>query len=312
MPKRSNLFQDVVAIVHRHMAGDATVEESALLTNRETGAKREVDVVIRTHVAGHDVVVSVEASATSRPADIEWVEQMLRKHSKLPTNTLVLVSAGGFTAAARREAEAGGAAAIAPEDLTANDPQRAVLNRLPKVWPKVVSLTPNAVKIHITRPTQGGDEQAWFRAMQDHLIYFENGEVIGTALEVLQAFIHENFETLAKQIGLADVTETMTSEFVLQIGPPWTMRDDHAVERHLAVRYEDGDAGPEFHRIDAATVTGTAALEANEPIELEHRKLGDVAYAYGEGKVGNVPALIVATEGEERATVTLRTRDSEA
>jgi hypothetical protein len=33
MPRRSNLFQDVVAIIHRHMAEGATVEESAMLLN---------------------------------------------------------------------------------------------------------------------------------------------------------------------------------------------------------------------------------------------------------------------------------------
>lgn len=47
MPKRTNLFQEVVEILHRHMAGDATVEASAMLPSQSTGALREVDVVIR-------------------------------------------------------------------------------------------------------------------------------------------------------------------------------------------------------------------------------------------------------------------------
>ena len=43
MPKRSNLFQDVVAIIHQHMAGDAEVVESAMLPNAGAGGQTEVD-----------------------------------------------------------------------------------------------------------------------------------------------------------------------------------------------------------------------------------------------------------------------------
>jgi hypothetical protein len=68
VPKRSNLFQEVVEILHRHMAGNATVEASAMLPSQSTGALREVDVVIRAKQAGHDVIVSVEAMARSRKA----------------------------------------------------------------------------------------------------------------------------------------------------------------------------------------------------------------------------------------------------
>jgi len=53
------------------MAEEATVEESALLTNRATGEEREVDVVVRSKAAGHEVIVGVEASARSRRASVE-------------------------------------------------------------------------------------------------------------------------------------------------------------------------------------------------------------------------------------------------
>jgi hypothetical protein len=75
VPKRTNLFQEVVEILHRHMAGDATVEASAMLPSRSTGALREVDAVIRAKQAGHEVIVSVEAMAKSRKADRTWVDR---------------------------------------------------------------------------------------------------------------------------------------------------------------------------------------------------------------------------------------------
>jgi hypothetical protein len=54
------------------MAGDATVEESAMLKERGSGEEREVDVVIRSAAAGYPLVVSIEAVATRRKADKPW------------------------------------------------------------------------------------------------------------------------------------------------------------------------------------------------------------------------------------------------
>ena len=52
MPRRTNHFQEVVAIIHKHMSGDATVQESAMLVSRATDAEREVDVSSGWKLAG--------------------------------------------------------------------------------------------------------------------------------------------------------------------------------------------------------------------------------------------------------------------
>ena len=70
MPERTDLFQEVVEIVHRHMAGDAAVEASAMLMNRRTGVRMEVDTVIRTKAAGYEIVVSVEAIGPCGSPDV--------------------------------------------------------------------------------------------------------------------------------------------------------------------------------------------------------------------------------------------------
>ena len=112
MPKRSNAFQKLILHIHRTLAGDATVTESELLADHRHGGTREVDVVLRSTVAGHSIIVSVEATSAARPADVEWVEQMLKKHESLPTNRLVLVSESGFTERALTVANAGAASAL--------------------------------------------------------------------------------------------------------------------------------------------------------------------------------------------------------
>ena len=108
MPRRSNLFQDVVGIIHRHMAGDAVIEVSAMLLHKVTGEQREVDVVIRSEVARHEVVVALEATSAARPSRCRMGREMLGKHRDLPTDKLVLVSEAGVTRQAREIAEDAG------------------------------------------------------------------------------------------------------------------------------------------------------------------------------------------------------------
>lgn len=74
-----------------------------MLEQRTTGVLREVDVVVRSDIAGHEVIVGIEARASARKADLLWVETLLGKHEDLPTSKLVLVSESGFTGPAERE-----------------------------------------------------------------------------------------------------------------------------------------------------------------------------------------------------------------
>src|SRR3954471_10847160 len=48
VPKRSTRFQEDVSVFYSHLADGASIEESAMLTNRVTGEKLEVHVVLRT------------------------------------------------------------------------------------------------------------------------------------------------------------------------------------------------------------------------------------------------------------------------
>ena len=63
MPKRTNLFQETVAIIQAHVA-DGTVTESAILVDRLTGREAEVDVLIETEASGYPLTIAVEASKT--------------------------------------------------------------------------------------------------------------------------------------------------------------------------------------------------------------------------------------------------------
>ena len=90
--------------------------ESEFLHHRMMGDKREVDIVIRSMVAEHPVVVSIECIEQGRPADQPWVEKMKAKHEHLETSKLVLVSLSGFYEPALKLAALYGISTYTPEE----------------------------------------------------------------------------------------------------------------------------------------------------------------------------------------------------
>lgn len=303
MPKRTNVFQEVVAILQEHMAGDATVEESCWLVHRDTGNEREVDVVIRSKVAGHEVIVCVEARASGRKADSTWVESMIEKHRKLPTSKLVLVSQAGFYGPARRQAKAEDAVPLALEDLDVDDPAFVVVNAVRSLWPKEVSLKPESATLAVRKPD--GTLLRVNDLRPDTTVFLEDGQAVGTLVDVFKAAYAANFPKVAEDIRLAAITRDIDRFFVIRYGPPWTVAVD-GEKKHLYLQWRESDS-PEMHEIDRAEFRGQAVIRVGE-IPLRHRRLGEVTYAYGEGRVGDRPVLIVASEDEGGGKMTIRLR----
>lgn len=106
MPKRTNAFQELAAILHTKLAPGWKVSESLLLTDAVTGDLREVDVVAQARVGIYELCISIECRDHKRPTDVIWVESMAKKHEHLPTSKLVLWSRSGFTKAATKKAAA--------------------------------------------------------------------------------------------------------------------------------------------------------------------------------------------------------------
>jgi len=72
------------------------VTESKFLQDPLVG-EREVDIVVEAEADGDPVVISLEVNERGRAAPVDWVEQQIEKHRRLPTNKLVLVSRAGFS-----------------------------------------------------------------------------------------------------------------------------------------------------------------------------------------------------------------------
>ena len=68
MPKRTNIFQRLVKLLHDRLDENWEVNESEMLCNRLTGEDREVDIVLRYKLGMHKIIVSIECTDTKRPA----------------------------------------------------------------------------------------------------------------------------------------------------------------------------------------------------------------------------------------------------
>jgi hypothetical protein len=106
MPARSNDFQALVTLIERqlHDATTVTLTESKQLRDGETGRLRELDVVIEARVGTRTVVIAVECRDRSRPASVQWIDELLGKYDRLPVDRVVAVSRSGFTKGALAKA----------------------------------------------------------------------------------------------------------------------------------------------------------------------------------------------------------------
>jgi hypothetical protein len=97
MPKRTNPFQQLVHLIEHQLAPhDATVTESKEFLDRETGEKREVDIVIERKSGIHPFVIGIECRDHKRPADSTWIERIASKHQDIGINKTIAVSRSGF------------------------------------------------------------------------------------------------------------------------------------------------------------------------------------------------------------------------
>jgi hypothetical protein len=296
MPQRTNLFQQVVAVIHEHLAGDGVlVEESAMLTNRLTGKKREVDVVVRSTTAGHEFVIGVEASSRQpNPISVEWVEQMIAKHINLPTDKVVLVSESAFTAQARDLAIKEYMVPIAPETLQQGDPAFPIVDALRSLWPKYVDVSPQSVRVWVDYPGEG---VKWGYPSWDLEVIADDGSSFDL-LSLVGALLGtpDLWGQLREEINLANITEDFETHITIGTGPDWAL-DVGGKQHKLFVSPDDGQ-GTELHRIDGIEFTSKITVQVSEEIPLHHRRLAkiDVNYAYGEGSISGMSALVVATE----------------
>ena len=300
MPKRTNTFQQVVAVIHSHMADGATVEESAMVRPIRGGPLREVDVLVTSTVGGHEVRVSVEACHWSRKADTPWVEKMIGKHLDLPTDKLVLYSESGFYRPALAKAAEHHIATFSAEPVPDEEFDRLVLEGLRSIWPKMVSLTPERARVWVRR---SDGQTVWFKATGDLKLFFDSGDEFPFNLQqaVVEKLRAQMYQVI-NQIDLANIAKSMERKFQVVWDSFSVIIDGE--ERRLHARLEDVNP-PELHPIEMVETTGKAIIEVQR-VDLTHARLGEVRVAYGEVTLLGQSGVVVASDASGGELLTLR------
>lgn len=95
-------FEVLIANLQRRFAGGSDVEQNAKIQGKITGKKREVDVAVRTSVAGEVLLIAVECRRRRRRSDVAEVEAFASKLKDIAAHKGIMVSAKGFSKAAKR------------------------------------------------------------------------------------------------------------------------------------------------------------------------------------------------------------------
>lgn len=290
MPKRTNTFQEVVAVVQTHMASDAVIEESAMVTPISGGAPREVDVLVTSAVGQHSVVVAVEASAKGRRASVEWVEQLLKKHEDLPTNKLVLYSSSGFTKAAHAKALANNAVPISGEPIADQDLERSVLAGLRTESSNEMYVAPVLALVSVER---ADGSVGSFVPSSDAPVVRPDGLGM-TFIEVVLLKFDEEIVQVVESLDVEGLVQGRYVTITWKDGEFTTVVDGEEVPLFI-----------EGHRIVGVEFTVRVTFKTHN-VDLTHMRLGDVHVAYGEFAHGDDQALFVATDASGFDRVTLR------
>jgi hypothetical protein len=220
MPKRSNKFQKLITAIHACIANDISVEESAFLVDRETGEKREVDILLKSQLGDYSVVLSVEVNDRSRRAGSGWVEEMAAKHQALLTNKLVLVSRSGFTKPAMKKAKARGIEALTIEEASATDWNLALRLEGQRVF--------QLFNIRFSCSAHLTGRSDWLPAPLSARVFLPSGE--HPSVGDIVAFVLSNPTT--KQAVLAHFDSTKEQEYHAIFDPPEETLFEEAPNTH--------------------------------------------------------------------------------
>ncbi|MGA2705390.1 MAG: restriction endonuclease [Isosphaeraceae bacterium] len=108
MPQRTNDFQELVTLVQESLVPlGAKVTPSAMVPSPNSGAMREIDILIETSVGPYAMKIAVEAKDEGRRLDATKMEAIIGKYrgrGGLLVNKVVVVAHRGFTEEATNRA----------------------------------------------------------------------------------------------------------------------------------------------------------------------------------------------------------------
>jgi len=99
--KKGKDYEELVAGIYRELSPMAKVVLNDKILGRNTNGNREIDVSIRSEIAGHKILIAVQVRDRKTPADINQVGEFQAVLQDIGASSGVLICSAGFTKRAR-------------------------------------------------------------------------------------------------------------------------------------------------------------------------------------------------------------------
>ena len=144
-------FEQLAAKIYNELAPASLVKHNDIITGK-SGVPRQIDVSVRTKIAGHDILMVIDTKDYKSPADIGEVDEFAGKLEDVSANRGILICRSGFTSGARKRASIAGIDLCNLHDAQSRDWSLDV--ELPMLW---IELYPN-VQVTMEPFMEGGDQ----------------------------------------------------------------------------------------------------------------------------------------------------------
>lgn len=97
-------FEKLVANIYKELSPNARIKHNDHIYEKDSKIKRQIDVSIRSQIAGHEILLIVEVKDHKRPLDIEVIDAFADKIRGVKANKGILISNSGFSSSAIEKA----------------------------------------------------------------------------------------------------------------------------------------------------------------------------------------------------------------
>jgi len=125
-------FEKLVAKIYSDLQPGSKVTHNDKIVGKETGKERQIDVSIRANLAGHDMLIVIQARKRKRPADINAVGEFASVVKDVRASKGVLICNTGFTKKAKEYASNIGVDLCSVHDAQSRDWELDI--KIPLLW----------------------------------------------------------------------------------------------------------------------------------------------------------------------------------
>lgn len=165
-------FEQLAAQIYEKLAPNSRVTFDAHIMGK-SGVERQIDVSVKSDIAGHQLLMVVDAKNYGRPANIGEVDKFAGKLEDVGANKGILICKSGFTSGAENKARERGIDLCNVHDAQSRDWNLDI--ELPILW---IERQPT-IEFSMVVNFEGGDQ---FSHQQSQWIITEDGGETGIAL----------------------------------------------------------------------------------------------------------------------------------